>query len=247
MNDVTYVYLFGLILITWSFISYIYPVLKEIARIHLTPTDYINKLPLEGHVEVVGKTEGKTINSLLTQKACVLWQIVVQELSVPDGQPRGILASIIYSLERPDWVTTYIKTSSEPFDVHDGTGRIQVLPAGTRLILRNNRESSSLFPLDLQIKNVLERLDIEVVDYLGNKKSLRVYEHIIEPAEKIYIRGEIKYENGVKTITTAKNARQIISDHDQRGLLSKFYRDAIARIFLLALIIFFFFSILNSK
>lgn len=247
MNNVAYIYLFGLLLITWSFISFIYPVLKEIARIYLTPTDYISNLPLERQVEVVGKTEGKTINSPMTQRACILWQIVVQESSVPYEQPRGILAYIIKSLERPAWVTTHIKTSPEPFAVQDETGRIQVLPAGTRLILRNNRESSSLFPLDLQIKNALERLDVETTDYLGNNKSLRVYEYIIEPAEKIYIRGEIKYENGVKTIATAKKFQQIISDHNQRELLGKFYLEAIVRIFLLALIIFIFFGILNLK
>ena len=90
MNKITIVYLvLGLLLLARSFFSYIYPLIKEIIRIHLTPTDYISALPLAGQVEVIGKTGHETIPSLLTQKACVLWQIVVQESSMPDIQPRG--------------------------------------------------------------------------------------------------------------------------------------------------------------
>lgn len=250
MNTTTTYVILGLsLLFGWSFFSFIYPLIKEIIRIHITPTEYISELPSEGKVEVVGKTEHKIISSLLTQRECVLWQIVVQELWVSDGQHRGILETILIKpLQHPDWITTHIKTSSETFDIHDETGKIQILPADdVHLILRDNRESSSLFPFDPQIKDILEGLGIETTNYLGNDKPLRVYEHIIEPAEEIYILSEIKYENGVKTIGAEEGAQQIISDHSQRELLFKLYRDALARIFLFASIALTFFSVLNSK
>lgn len=248
MNNATTYLILGLgLLFAWSFFSYIYPIIKEIVRIHLTPTDNISALPLEGQVEVVGKTEHKIIYSLLTHKACVLWQIVVQELCVSNRYTRNDLTDLIPFLKAPDWITTHIETSPEPFDVNDGTGKIRTLPADAYLLLRDNRESSSLFPLDPQIKDVLERLGIETTDSLGNDKPLRIYEHIIEPEEQIYILGEIKYGNGVKTITATENAQQIISDHSQQELLGKLYGDAMSRIFLLALTILGFWGLLNSQ
>lgn len=235
MNNTTLVYVaLSLLWLTWSFFAYIYPLIKEIIRIQGTPTDQISALPMEGQVEVVGKTNHQTIHSLLTQKACVLWQIVVQEHTITGRNSH--------------WVTTYTETSMEPFEVTDGTGKIQILPAGSYLLMRDKRKSSSLLAAsDPKIKDLMRRIGIETSDNFGINKMLRVYEHIIEPEEEIYILGEIKYENGVKSITAEDRTPQIISDRSQRELLRTLYWNVLSRIFMASILVFMFWSFLNTK
>lgn len=235
MNNIAAFYVVrgtGLLFFAWLFSWYIYPVLKEIIRIQRTPTDYISALPFEGQVEVVGKAEGKTILSPFAQKACVLWQVDIQRYGNKFDGPL---------------VTIHTERSPESFSINDGTGKIQISPAGAYLILSDKRGSSSLFPMDFQSKNILEKLGVNTTDYLARYRALRVYERFIEPAEEIYILGEIEYRNGVRTIATADDTPAIISDHSQWQLLGKLYRDAAWRIFLAVFFAFELLIFLNKK
>jgi len=56
-----------------------YSSIKEIVRIRHTPSSHIGALQLKGQAEVVGKADNMAVNSPLTQKACVLWHVEIQE------------------------------------------------------------------------------------------------------------------------------------------------------------------------
>jgi len=230
MNNIATFYVvrgIGLLFFAWLFSWYIYPIIKEIIRIQRTPTVHISALPFEGQVEVVGKPEGETILSPFAQDACVLWQVDVQLL--------GRQATTIHTEIFP-----------KSFYVNDGTGKIQIIPAGAYLILDKKRKSSRFFPMDIQGKNILETIGIDTTGYQGYYKSFRLYERIIEPAEEIYVLGEIEYRNGTRTIVTTESTPEIISDHSQQELLGKLYLNATVRVFVLTVISFIIWSYISS-
>ncbi len=184
------------LLISYSFI-------KKIIRIYRTPTYNISTLPPKGYGEVVGKAAGKTVNSPLTGKACVFWQL---KLTQRVGKATR---------------TLYDHASKETFTVSDGTGEVQIVPAGAEFILRPEFNSNS-HDMDQKMNDAVKSLGV-AEKYFDAFEQIDAVEQIIEPDEQIYVLGKINYDNGSKTIGSDDGNQFIISDRSERETLSSFY------------------------
>ena len=202
-----------------------YRELGKIIRMFRTPTSEIGALPLDEQVEIVGNADSETIiNSPITKKTCVLWQVEVSE-------KRG-------SGKRSRWVTVYSNISTKPFDVYDGTGKMRIYPnRQTELILRDDmRKSSGIFySLDEQIQAALKDLGVDTEGFLIFNKNMRVFERYIEQGDQIYVLGKTFSKNGIKMMD-GKSSLLIVSDQSELRVLSKFFWRVVINTFLGALI-----------
>jgi hypothetical protein len=178
----------------------------EIINIRRKPTIAIGDLPGAGRVEVVGMAGQKISESPLTKSPCVLWQLKVEEEKVSN---KGNI----------NWATVYDKTSNQPFEIYDETGRIQIQPDGADLILG---EDASLDNLDAQATTALRSLGIETTNWLGSKKRMRVRERLISPEELVYVVGKIQQKDGSKSIACGGD-RLVIADRGESDTLSTLY------------------------
>jgi len=197
-----------------------YSTLQKIARIYQTPSVYVSALPLDGHVEVVGKADGKNTKSLLKHTNCCLWQVTIEE------QRRR-------SKGAPYWVTIYTRMSEESFDLTDGKEKIQIFPANAHLILHDDMSKTSSFlnPLPPRIQNTLKDFGIDTAPgLLGFERPLRVKECIIKPGDEVYILGEVQYESGIKSIKNTDDSPLIISDHTEREVIGTLFRVVVVNI-----------------
>ncbi len=153
-------------------------------NIQNTPASMISSLPSKGHVKIIGTAGENTISSPTTRTACVFWKIEVQEIG---GRY---------------WATTLEEVSEESFDVHDGTGTIQVLPDPSceLKLKRENMQSNTSHDFSPQMLGVLHQLGIETTGVLGLNKDLQVIEKFVRSGEQIHVWGDIKDENGIKKI-----------------------------------------------
>ncbi len=183
--------------------------IRKIIRLLRTSTSEIGMLPSEGQVEMVGSADGGTTTiSPITKTTCALWQVEVLEKRS--------------SGKSSHWVTIYKNTSTSPFDISDGTGKMRIYPSRyTELILRDDvRKSSGVFSsLDEETQAVLQIAGITTKGALFNR-ALRVYERYIEPGESIYLLGTVYSKNGTRILDD--ESPLIISDQSELRLLSRF-------------------------
>ena len=188
-----------------------YGELGKIIRMFRTRTSEIGALPLDEHVEIVGKADSEAmVNSPITKQTCVLWQVEVSE-------KRG-------SGKRSRWVTVYSNTSTKSFDVYDGTGKVQIYPSRlTELILRDDvRKSSGIFnSLDEGIQTTLKDLGVDTKGSLFNK-NMRVRERYVEQGDQIYVLGKTFSKNGIKMMD-GESSQLIVSDQSELRVLGTFF------------------------
>jgi hypothetical protein len=202
-----------------------YLTIAEIVRVHRTPTSYIAGLPFEGQVEVYAEADGKKVYSPITRTACIFWHLSVEQIKSGGSRTSG-------------WSTSYQDMSGDSFYISDETGKIEVKLGGADLIVYENMHESSglLKSLDAETRHALEEIGFDTETVLGFNKSFRVYEQIIEPGKKVYVLGQIGYENGERIITTKPSSPLIVSDRSERDLLGTLYGRVAANIFMLALL-----------
>lgn len=208
-----------------------YRALIKVIRIYRTPIYRISELPTKGQVIVVGKAEGKNTKSLLKKTDCSLWQVVIEGYRT--------------YFNRNQWLTIYSQMSQEPFELSDGTGRLQVYPANAQLILDDDIHKSGSFfhPLPSRIRRAIEELGVPTMDAPGIDSKLRVHERIIDPGDEIYVFGEVKYENGSKVIKSGNRLPIIISDHKEYDVTRTLFTQIVGNIavgIFTALLIFVF-------
>ena len=188
-----------------------YKEIGKIIRMTRTSTGDIASLPADEQVEIVGKADGEaTLHSPITKTSCVLWQVVVSERRS--------------SGKSSHWVTVYSKTSTEPFDVHDGTGRMRVHPSrGMELLLRDDvKKSSGIFSsLDEQTQAVLNEMGVDTKGFLNLNKNMRVHERYVEQGDEIYLLGKTSAKTGAR-VMDGEDSPLIVSDHSELRLLGKF-------------------------
>lgn len=197
-----------------------YGELGKIIRIIRTPTSEIGALPLDEQVEIVGKADSEaTLTSPITKQTCVLWQVEVSEKRRSGKHSR--------------WVTVYSNTSTNSFDVYDGTGKVQIYPNRlTEIILHNDvRKSSGIFTsLDEQMQAALKDLGVEAKGSLFNK-TIRVHERYIEQGDQIYVLGKTFTKNGIRMMD-GESSPLIVSDHSELRLLGTlFWRVVMSALF----------------
>jgi hypothetical protein len=187
-----------------------YREIGKLFRVLRTSTSEIASLHAEEQVEIVGKADGETtLRSPITKTPCVLWQVTVSERRS--------------SGRSSHWVTVYSNTSTAPFYVHDGTGRMQVHP-GPRmeLLLRDDvSQSSSIFnSLDEQVQTALNEMGVNTKGFLNLNKPMRVQERFIETGDQIYLLGKTSSNIGGQVMDN--DSPLIVSDHSELRLLSGF-------------------------
>jgi len=192
-----------------------YKPLGKIFRMVLTSTSEIGYLPMDAQVGIVGNADGGAVlESPITKKACVLWQVEVKELRQAGKSSH--------------WVTVYHNRSAAPFDVYDPSGRVRVQPGNrVELLLKDDvKQSSGLFSsLDEQTQTILEGLGIKTKGTLKLNKRMRVYERYIEKGDQIFLLGKAMLQNGTKIIDG--NVPLIVSDQGKIQLMIKFLTQVI--------------------
>lgn len=187
-----------------------YKELGKIFRMLRTSTGEIATLSADEQVEIVGTADSQTgIRSPITQTPCVFWQVTVSEKRSSGKSSR--------------WVVVRNVTSTEPFDVHDGTGRVRVHPSPRmELLLRDDvKKSSGLFSsLDAQTQAALNEMGVSSKGLLNFNKNMRVHERFIEQGDQVYLLGRTSLNQGARVMDT--EAPLIVSDHSELRLLSKF-------------------------
>ncbi|MEW6286611.1 MAG: GIDE domain-containing protein [Chloroflexota bacterium] len=195
-----------------------YRTIGKILRMVRTSTSEIALLPAGEQVEIVGKADGETIlHSPITKTPCVLWQVEVAERRS--------------SGKSSHWVTVYSNTSTAPFDVYDGTGRMRVHPGPhMELLLRNDAsQSSSLFSsLDEGTQAALNEIGVNTKGFLNLNKNMRVQERYIEQGDQIYLLGKTSSQLGARVMDA--NSPLIVSDQGKLRLLGRFSWQVVATV-----------------
>ena len=212
-----------------------FPTIKQIIRIYRTSTSRINALPPYGLVEIVGKVEPGSITSPISQTPCAFWQVEVKEKR-SSGSKGG-----------SSWSTIYKKSSEEPFEIKDETGKIKIRPQQAELILNIDlEESSGLFSgMDSSTKEALQKMDIETKGFFGFEKSLKVYERLLTPDEQIYVLAEIRELDG-QTSFADRVSPLLISDRSERELLMTLYGRVAIKVLLTIAVGGFIYFFLNG-
>lgn len=209
--------------------------LGKIFRMLRTSTGEIAALPADEYVEVVGQAESRNlIPSPITQTPCVLWQVLVSERRSSGRSSR--------------WVVVRNVTSTDSFEVSDGTGRVQVHPTrGVELHLRDDvKKSSGLFrSLDEQTQSALTKMGVDTKGLLNLNKAMRVQERFIESGDQVYVLGKT-YTSGGQRMLDGESAPVMISDRSELSLLGRFtwqiFVNILVGIVIGAILVFYFTS-----
>jgi hypothetical protein len=196
----------------------------KIIRMIRTSTGDIASLQADEQVEVVGKAESeKILNSPITKTPCVFWQVVVSEKRS--------------SGKSSHWAIVYSRNSTEPFNVSDVTGRMQVYPSReTELLLQDDvKKSSGLFSsLDEQTQAALTEMGVETKGFLNMNKNMRVQERYIEQGDEIFLFGKTASSGGARVMDV--DSPLVISDHSELRLLGRFSWQVFINVVLFAII-----------
>ncbi len=200
-----------------------FPKIKELFLIYRVPIRRINKLPESGQVQIIGKADTKNTKSPLKRTNCCLWKIIVEE---DQGRSRKN-------------VKIFEKMSTEPFDLVDSTGRIQVFPANADLILHDDldKKTNSITPFPPRMRETLQSLGIETSG-LVFQRLLHVYEQVIQPGDDIFLMGEVIMANGVKVIRSSGKFPLVISDYRDYEVISNLFGNIIVQTLVTALPVF---------
>jgi hypothetical protein len=218
----------------WSF-----PTIRKIIRIWHTPIFNISTLPSEDVVEIIGRAEQENAISPISKTKCVAWQVDIQE----EFQARGSIF----------WDTILKKTSFDPFELSDGTGKVWGNPTNADIISRNSNKMEDVgwfHSLKPDTRNTITLWGIETKGILGSEKKFKVRESHVSIGEDIFILGVIGGKNGQKQINSAAGNPVIVSDYCRTELLTKLCRWVSIRVGLTALICLIvgvFFALLQSS
>ena len=205
------------LLVSWREIGKIFRMIR-------TSTGEIASLQADEQVEIVGRAESdKILNSPITKTPCVFWQVVVSEKRS--------------SGKSSHWAIVYSRNSTEPFNVQDGTGRMQVYPGReTELLLQDDvKKSSGIFgSLDEQIQSVLKEMGVETKGFLNMNRNMRVQERYIEQGDEIYLLGGTASNGGARVMDA--DSPLVISDHSELRLLGRFSWRMIGNVVLFAIV-----------
>lgn len=171
-----------------------------------TPLTGISTMPSSGWVEVTGRVRGDTKTSLLKKSPCAFWQTEVQEWR-SSGRGGGY------------WKTTLVK-SSGPFEVDDGTGRIQIADSKTSFVL--NQETRIDHP-EGEERMTLELLGIKFSGFLGFTKKIRAIERVLNLDEKVLVVGKAVPKQSLNVLAGTSITPRLISNLDKRQLFSRMF------------------------
>ncbi len=208
------------------------PSISSLIRMRRRSTHWISALPPAGTVMVTGKVRETNFRAPMTKMPCAVYKLEIQEF-YKDRRGGG-------------WMTINDKASSEPFEIEDGTGTVQVHPFGAEL---NISHKNFVEELDAEQNAALDSLGIATSGFFGANRTLRVTEYLISPGQEIFVQGVVQQKDGVKLISSAGGGDLFISDQGEAAVLI----GLIARIrkiffyaFIAAVVLFFMISLKNE-
>lgn len=232
LNSDIAVYVIGVLGIGFGFlISW-----KELWRIFsmfFVPSSEIAHLRADERAQIIGQAQsmGSNIQSPITKKPCVVWQLEILERRRSGRSSR--------------WVTVYKNFSSVAFNVSDGTGRIRLEPQhnNMELVLHDDvRKSSNLFSgLEGDVEGTLNELGINTKGLIGNK-SMKVNERYVEQGEELYVIGKVVNKAGVMTMD--ETVPLIVSDHGKFRLILSYMGKVVGSMIMFgitAVVLYYFF------
>ena len=197
--------------------------ITAIIRIRRTPRKAINALPQAGSFEIVGKAQGDSITSPISETPCVFWQVEVKEKKMTG---RG----------GTYWETIFRKSCQEPFEIRDETGNIKISPQRSSFFLKDGLEDSSG-----RFNEKLEKLNINTKtekDWGSNKqqnRSFKVYERLIQTNEQVYVLAEMQEMDKVSSFAE-RISPYMIGDRSEQVLLDTLNGQVVTKVFLTLLV-----------
>lgn len=173
----------GGVLLTFSFGVFLFLLgiyyFKRKRLIEDIPTSKIRSLAM-GLVEIYGEVvpiKDKILKSPFTQKDCVYYKYVIEELKK--------------SGKRAKWVIVKMGGKCTHFYLQDETGSVLVDPNGAEIDLPPTFTFESGLGRDPPepIKNFLRENNISFEGLFGINKTMRFREYCIQPKDKLYIMG----------------------------------------------------------
>ena len=176
----------------------------KIRKIQRTPTYWIGSLPESGRAGVGGMVKAMAIQSPLQNIPCALWQLEVEE------EHRGKNGT--------SWTTVLNEVSTEPFELSDETGSVLVHPSLADTTLSLDVCDDTLSP---KVIEHMTQKAIQMRTFFGTDKKFRAKERTVVAGEPVYVLGEVKLRNGVKTLESSADFQMLIGDRSQETIVSE--------------------------
>ncbi|MEM6993726.1 MAG: hypothetical protein AAF721_24645 [Myxococcota bacterium] len=121
--------------------------------------------------------DGEPLQAPLTGRACAAYEVLVERLVETGVGER--------------WVRAAHHWDVRPFALDDTTGRAYVDPKGALLTIVNDHHTLSGFESEPDERQAafLETVDAREADLLGSEPRLRYREGVLEPGERVALRG----------------------------------------------------------
>jgi hypothetical protein len=180
--------------------------LAQFRRIQRIPVSTVALLPGSGQAAVTGNASGAQLSSPFAAIPCVFWSIEVQEY-----RSNGRSGS---------WRTVLARTSDAPLVLDDGTGRVQIEPAGAALFLQDRfaAQQGMFGGLNQNTLDALERLGVRTRTWLSTSRRLRIRERQIRHGERVFALGEIARASAQAALASTPDAPLLLSDRDAPAL-----------------------------
>ncbi len=164
---------------------------------------------------VAGRAGGAELRGPLTDTPCVFWQVAVEHGTA--GYER----------------TVFDRRSAEPFTIDDGSGEVQVQPAGAELFLdRRMVTAFKSFGRDHEaIKTALQRIGAPQALFM------QAYERCLVPGDAVVAKGVIDCTARPPVLASTGRQPLVLSDRPLAEYRSQSYRTAWASIALAAIIL----------
>ncbi len=183
-----------------------FPTILKLIRLRRTPTTWISALPPTGPVEITGQVGEKTILTPIGKTSCAAYKYEIQEFKKSNNGAR--------------WSTVRKFQSDEPFELSDGTGSIQVRPAGADFMVSMDSQTDVLNAEQIA---AIQNLGVKTIGFFGSAKKLKLNEYVVRPGQEIYVAGHIQQVDGIKSIAGAGGVRLVISDGGERSIMRTLY------------------------
>ena len=218
MNAITSIFLligcflaFLLVFAVFNFIQ-LRPRLHALGELNPTPAAQAQDGDL---LVVAGRAGGAELRSPLTDTPCVFWQVTVEHGTA--GYER----------------IAFDRRSAEPFTIDDGSGEVQVQPAGAELFL-DRRMVTAFKPFGRNygaIKAALQRIGAPQALFM------QAYERCLVPGDAVVAKGVTDCSSHPPVLASTGRQRLVLSDRPLAEYRRQSYRSAYTSIALAAIIL----------
>ena len=203
--------------------------IKTYRMIKNLPTSPIEAMS-PGLVEIKGKVYNiETIKTPISKKDAVYYHLKIERY-MENKNNSG------------NWQTIYNYKTQNPFFVKDETGEVKISPLNADVFLKKQnlyKKSNNLFTNVFNLLKTFQNKNIEDMDFSGlmplnngfnffTPGDLRYTEEYIEQNDDIYVLGNYKQKDNIKTIEKGTEKIMIISTDSEKNITKRYIFRAIA-------------------